>query len=173
MKKEKTHILIVDDEEPIRRLLNRLLKMNDYVCALAADAAQARKALKNQNFDLVLCDMKMPGESGMDLTRYVTAEYPDTAVIMVTAVDDPEVAKTALEIGAYGYIIKPFRPNEVTINVTNALRRRTLEIDNRTYRDKLEHIVAKRTAELQATLGKLQKSMEGVIQAMAMTIESR
>jgi putative two-component system response regulator len=123
--------MIVDDEEPIRRILGRLLIINDGTCQLAANAAEARTLLRGQNFDLILCDVKMPGESGIDFLRYLLSEYPETAAIMITAVDDPEVAETALEIGAYGYIIKPFNANELLINVSNALRRRKLEIENR------------------------------------------
>jgi HD-GYP domain-containing protein (c-di-GMP phosphodiesterase class II) len=109
----------------------------------------------------------------MDFIRYTLAEYPETAVVMVTAIDDHNIAETALQIGAYGYIIKPFEPNEVMINVANALRRRKLEIDNRAYRENLEQMVARRTTELQETLEKLQKTMKGIIQTMALTVETR
>jgi len=168
-----TKILVVDDEEPIRRLLSRLLDMKGYQCTLASNAAEARNCIRDQNFDLILCDLNMPGEPGMDFIRYTLAEYQETAVVMVTAIDDHEIAETALEIGAYGYIIKPFEPNEVLINVANALRRRKLEIDNRNHRENLEQMVARRTTELQETLRKLQKTMEGIIQTMALTVETR
>jgi len=115
----------------------------------------------------------MPGEPGMDLIRFILSEYPDTAVVMVTGMDDAEIAETALGLGAYGYIIKPFKANEVRINVSNALRRRDLEIDNRAHRQNLEQMVARRTDELQETLQKLRKAMEGIVQAMAMTVETR
>jgi len=168
-----TKILVVDDEEPIRRLLNSLLDMKGYQCTSASNAAEARNCIRDQNFDLILCDLNMPGESGMDFIRYTLAEYPETAVVMVTAIDDHNIAETALQIGAYGYIIKPFEPNEVMINVANALRRRKLEIDNRAYRENLEQMVARRTTELQKTLEKLQKTMKGIIQTMVLTVETR
>ena len=122
-----------------------MLKINDGTCQLAANAAEARTLLKGQNFDLILCDVKMPGESGIDFIRHLLSEYPETAAIMITAVDDPEVAERALEIGAYGYIIKPFNANELLINVSNALRRRKLEIENRRHRKNLEKLVSERT----------------------------
>lgn len=168
-----TKILIVDDEEPIQRLLSRLLDTKGYRCTTASDAAEARNSIKNETFDLILCDLNMPGEPGMDFIRYTIAEYPETAVVMVTAIDDHEIAETALKIGAYGYIIKPFEPNEVLINVANALRRRNLEIDNRNHRENLEQMVARRTIELQEILGKFQKTMEGIIQTMTLTVETR
>jgi len=160
------NILVVDDEEQIRRLLNRTLSGTEYTCTLAADGAEARKCLDEQTFDLVLCDVKMPGESGIDLTRHIASEYEDTAVIMLTAVDDPKTADAAIEAGTYGYIIKPFNPNELIINIRNALRRRQLEIANRMYRHDLEKIVEERTASLQ-------EALEGIIQAMARTVEAR
>ena len=158
-------VLILDDEEPIRQMIRQLLE-NNYSCTSAANVANARECLKDSNFEVILCDINMPGESGIDFIRYVTAEYPDTAVIMVTGVNDPEVAETALEIGAYGYIIKPFRRSELIINIQNSLRRRELEITDRCYREDLERTVAQRTT-------KLRKVLEGIIHAMSLTVESR
>lgn len=160
------HILVVDDDEQIRHMLGRLLSRHGYACTLAADGAEARKCLDEQAFDLVLCDLKMPGESGIDLARHIVSAYEDTAIIFITGVDDPNVADVAIETGAYGYIIKPFNPNELIINIRNALRRRELEIFNRRYRLNLEQMVEKRTASLQ-------KAMEGIIRAMSLAVESR
>ena len=160
------NILVVDDEASVRYLLGRMLARDGYECTLAADAEEARKCIQNRNFELILCDVAMPGESGIDFIRYVAAEYPDTATMMVTAVDDPEIAETALEVGIYGYMIKPFNANEMIINVRNSLRRRELEIAERAYRSDLEQKVEERTAELRKTLG-------GVIYALTMTVEYR
>lgn len=161
------NILVVDDEEQIRRLLNRTLsRIDEYACTLAADGAEARRCLGKQAFELVLCDVNMPGESGIDLARHIASEYEDTAVIILTGVDDPKTADAAIEAGAYGYIIKPFNPNELIINIRNALRRRKLEIANRISRHDLEQMVEERTVSLQ-------KALEGIIHAMARTVESR
>jgi len=170
---EKKNILVVDDDEQILKLLKVLLETNNYKCTLAINAAEARNAMQDQNFEVVLCDVNMPGESGMDFARYVLTEYADTAVLMVTAVDDPEIAGTALEIGAYGYIIKPFKPNELIIDVANVLRRRDLEIQNRDHRKNLEKLVAERTERLQDTLENLRKAMGGTIQVISSTVEMR
>lgn len=160
------HILIVDDDEQIRRLVNRLLTRIEYTCTLAADGAEARKCLDKQPFDLALCDVNMPGESGIDLARHIASEYEETAVIILTGVDDPKVADGAIEAGTYGYIIKPFNPNELIINIRNALRRRELEIASQIYRQDLEQMVEDRTVKLRGAL-------EGIIQAMARTVDSR
>jgi response regulator RpfG family c-di-GMP phosphodiesterase len=170
---DESKIMIVDDEEPVRRLLSRLLGSNAVECIPVANAAQARTLLEKRPFDLILCDVEMPGESGIDFIRYSIDRYPDTAVVMVTAMDDAEFAETALDMGAYGYIIKPFKPNEVIIQVSNALRRRRLEIGNRMYRARLESMVSERTSALQKAYDKLKKTTGGIIRAMASVVETR
>jgi putative two-component system response regulator len=166
-------ILIVDDEEPIRKLLMRYLGTRNYDCVLAADALEARSRFEEEDFDVILCDINMPGESGLDLLRDLRGRNTDLAAVMVTGADEPSIAKTAFEIGAYDYIVKPLEQNRVLISVTNALHRRDLELVSRTYRDMLEVMVAERTENLQSTLGKLERTLDGVIHAMALTIEKR
>ena len=170
---EPTRILIVDDEEPTRRLLGRLLEGYNYACTLAADAHEARSRLEEEQFALILCDVNMPGESGLQLIKYVISEHPDTAAVMVTGLDDPQLANIALEVGAYGYIIKPFESNEVLINVANALRRRRLEIENKAHREKLEQTVLQRTAALRHALKRLEFAAEETIRRLAIAAEFR
>lgn len=163
---QRRKILIVDDEPSVLRTLERIVKRIQGECTLAFSAEEARDILEKEAFDLILCDIRLPGESGMGLVSHVLSEYPETAVIMVSGVDDPEVAEKALKIGAYGYIIKPFKTNEVIINVSSALRRQRLEAEKQFYLGKLELLVADRTAKLQETL-------EGVVQIISLTVESR
>ena len=177
---EMARVLIVDDEDLIRRMLARLLKRAGHDIELAESTRTARVRLECETFDLVLSDVNMPGESGLDLVRYVLMNHPGTAAVMVTGVDDPTIAEAALEIGAYGYIIKPFETNEVLINVANALRRRALEIENRGHRTRLESLVAERTAELERTIHALEAiseelrgSREETIQRLALAAEFR
>jgi putative two-component system response regulator len=171
--KEKTRILIVDDEKSIRDMVVRLLKMTGYSCTAAADAAEVRAIFSKQDFELVLCDMNMPGESGMDLIKFISSAYPDMAIIMVTGQDNPELAEKALDIGAYGYVIKPFKPNQLIINISNALRRRNLEINNRLYIRDMEKIIDERTKAVQEAMKKLRKSIDGIIKATSSTVEMR
>lgn len=131
-------ILIVDDERPIRELMRRLLEPSGYVCATAASGQEAGELLASGSFHLMLADLQLPGESGLDLVGRVRHAHPDTAAIMVTGTDDPELADTALKLGACGYIVKPFSPRELPIHVLNALRRRRLEIEQRHERQRLE-----------------------------------
>ena len=151
-------ILVVDDEEQIRSLLARLLEAQGYECSTAAGPGEARRLLPAGGYALILSDVNMPDESGLDFAREVLADYPDAAVVMVTGADDRGHAETALANGAYGYVLKPFKPNELLINVVNALRRRTLEIENRENRNRLEQTVLERTSTLRETIAQLESS---------------
>lgn len=173
-------ILVVDDEEPIRRLLGYLLQSHGYSVALAGDAREARQKLDERPYALMLCDVNMPGESGMDLVRNLLGERPDTAAIMVTGLDSSVLANAALDMGAFGYIVKPFESNEVLIDVANALRRRRLEMENRLHRENLEDVVRTRTMALQQALEWLERSekelrlsREETIQRLAIAAEFR
>ena len=177
---ENRNILIVDDEEPIRRLLGYLLEPHGYKVALAGEAREARQRMESGSYALVLCDVNMPGESGMDLIRHILTQYPSTAVIMITGLDSPVLANAALDMGAFGYVIKPFEANEVLIHVANALRRRKLEIENAMHRENLEEVVRTRTIALQQALEWLERSekelrlsREETIQRLAIAAEYR
>ncbi|WP_447980381.1 HD domain-containing phosphohydrolase [Candidatus Nitrospira bockiana] len=174
------NILIVDDEIAIQRMLSRLLEQYGYCCTFASNAKEARERLQDKEFSLVLCDVNMPGESGLDLVRFILAQYPLTAVVMVTGLDNPQLASVALELGAYGYILKPFESNEIVINVANALRRRRLEIENRAHRERLELTVLERTSALRHAIESLERaekelrlSREETIQRLAIAAEYR
>jgi len=142
-------ILIVDDEESIRVLLKRILETAGYSTLQAGNGAEARKRLEEHEIELILCDVMMPGESGLDLIRWVKAQYPDTGIVMVTAVDDQKTARAILDVGVYGYMVKPFDKSQIIITVGNAVRLRELELLERSQRAELERIVAERTAQLQ------------------------
>jgi putative two-component system response regulator len=173
-------ILVVDDEEPIRRVLCRLLDRSGYSSVGVGSADEAIAKLKEQEYALVLTDVDMPGSSGLDLIHDILKQFPETATVMVTGMDDAKLANAALEIGAYGYIIKPFEPNEILINVSNAIRRRGLEIENRFHRQRLEQMVKDRTGELWTAIARLEQaeeelrtSREETIQRLAIAAEFR
>jgi putative two-component system response regulator len=166
-------ILIVDDEKSIQRMLGRLLKQKGYAYDVASDAAEARTIMETQDIGLILCDVNMPGESGMDFIKYISGTYPETAIIMVTGNDDAAIAEAALDMGAYGYIIKPFRPNEMMINISNALRRRKLEISKQNHMVEMGRLIDERTSDLQKTFEKLRKTTDGIIHAMSLTVETK
>ncbi|MBN2125065.1 MAG: response regulator [Deltaproteobacteria bacterium] len=166
METRQGKILIVDDEASVQSLLRRIVGRVGRECSLASSAEEARRIMEEESFDLVLCDIRLPGESGIGLVTHIVADYPETAVIMVSGVEDPKVAEKALEIGAYGYIIKPFKPSEIIINISSALRRQRLETESRHYRENLERMVESRTTKLRETL-------DGIIQVVVHIVESR
>ncbi|HEX4654339.1 MAG TPA: response regulator [Mycobacteriales bacterium] len=124
-------VLVVDDDESFRHTSARLLGRHGLECHSADSAASARSMLKDSSFMAVLCDIKMPQESGLELLPLLGADFPETAVVMTTGVDDPETAERAFAAGADAYLVKPITPNEMVIAVQNALRRRELERSRR------------------------------------------
>ena len=153
-------ILIVDDEESVRSVLGEMLELNNYQCTLAASTAEAHSLLDKDKFELVISDINMPDQSGLDFIKEVMAKDPDVAVIMVTGMDDPMIADVALKLGAYDYVTKPVKLNNLLISVSNALKRRRLEIDNRLYQKQLEAMVSKQTAALQENEARLKAILE-------------
>lgn len=141
-------LLIVDDDKHVANILTMTLEPEGYKCTVATDGTGARARLAEKDFAIALIDVMMPGESGLELVEDLVGKYPELAVVMVTGVDDPNIADLALESGAYGYIVKPFRTSEMLITVANAGRRRCLEIERRAQREHVERLLADRTAEL-------------------------
>lgn len=119
-----SRILVVDDERDVCEILLRWLRAEGYECSMAFSGEEALRALRANRFELVLSDIMMPGMSGIDLLQIMKPLFPDVAVLMVTAVDDTSTGALAVELGAYGYLIKPFTRNEILIGVTSALERR-------------------------------------------------
>ena len=147
-KNQSDRILVVDDESCVREVLHRFLTEEGYGCEVAEDVAEAVKRLESGSFSLLVADIMMPRESGLQLLHKVRKRFPDLAVIMVTGVDDRSTAILALELGAYGYIAKPVTRNEVVINVVNALERRRLTLERQTYERRLEAEVRERTTDV-------------------------
>ena len=164
-------ILLVDDEISVLRNLHRLLERQGYSCSMATSAAEARKLLSGKSFDLILSDVNMPGGSGLELLEDVSRDHSDTATVMVTGMDDRALAESALTMGAYGYVIKPYESNEILIDVSNALRRRSLEIENRKHREKLQQMVDERTADLWNAVRRLELAERAVRESREETIQ--
>ena len=116
------HILVVDDDQRIRDLLVRYLSTNGFRVTAAANAAMARSSLRGLAFDLVILDVMMPGESGLQLARDLKSISP-VPICMLTARADPEDRIEGLEAGVDDYVIKPFEPRELVLRLNNILRR--------------------------------------------------
>jgi putative two-component system response regulator len=163
-------LLIVDDNEPLRRWAERVMRNGGYACDGAGGAADARECLEHTAYSLVLLDVNMPDESGMELLSRIRSSHPGTVVVMITGEDDPKLAMTAIEHGAYGYMVKPLRSGELLITVANALYRRRREHESQRLMRSLEDAVDDRSEKLEAALRDLRLSENKVFVAQAETI---
>ncbi|MEE2949912.1 MAG: response regulator transcription factor [Pseudomonadota bacterium] len=116
------HILIVDDDRRIRSLLSRFLSEKRFRVSVAADAAEARRILAGLDFDLLIVDVMMPGENGVDLVRSLR-ETRDCPILMLTARAEIEARIEGLEAGVDDYLSKPFDPRELLLRLNNILKR--------------------------------------------------
>ena len=116
------HVLVVDDDQRIRDLIARYLFSSGFRVTTAADAAAARAALRGLAFDIVILDVMMPGESGIELARDLKRIAP-VPICMLTARAEPESRIEGLEAGVDDYMVKPFEPRELVLRINNILRR--------------------------------------------------
>ena len=119
---ESPHILVVDDDDRIRALLSRFLNDHGYRVSTADNAAEARGRLAGLVFDLVVLDVMMPGESGLDLARFIRANSV-LPILMLTARAEIEDRLAGLQIGVDDYLTKPFDPRELLLRISSILRR--------------------------------------------------
>lgn len=133
----KSRILIVDDEESIREFLEIMLKKEGYEITTAVDGLNAKEILTKKSFDMIISDMQMPNMTGIELLRHVKDTYPDLVFMIITAFGTTETAVEAMKMGAYDYVTKPFKIDEVRMNISNALRSKNLEVENRNLRKEL------------------------------------
>ncbi len=134
----KPRILVVDDEESIREFLDIMLRKEGYEVTCVEDGQKAIDTLKKKSFDLLISDLQMPHVTGIELLKHCREAYPDLLFMMITAFGTAESAVEAMKMGAYDYITKPFKIDEVRINIANALRSRNLEVENRVLRKELQ-----------------------------------
>ncbi|HEX3883631.1 MAG TPA: response regulator transcription factor [Stellaceae bacterium] len=129
MSESEPHLLVVDDDPRLLELLRRYLADNGFRVTTAADAVEARANLASFAFDLVVLDVMMPGESGLDLARYLR-RAGQVPVLLLTARAEPEDRINGLETGADDFVAKPFEPRELVLRIRNILQRRpTAEAD--------------------------------------------
>jgi two-component system response regulator PilR (NtrC family) len=133
----KQRILVVDDEESIREFLDIMLRKEGYEITTAEDGEKAIEIFKKKTFDMVISDLQMPKLNGLELLRAIKDQNPDVIFLMITAFGTTETAVEAMKVGAYDYITKPFKIDEVRLNIANALRSKALEGENRLLKKEL------------------------------------
>jgi putative two-component system response regulator len=166
MTEKQDSILIIDDEEPIRRLLCRVLSSNGYLCHEARNGEEAMIKLAGETIGLVILDIKMPGKSGLEILPEIRAKYPEISVIMATATTDIKTAIQCMKAGAYDYINKPFNSEEIKFSVKRAFDKRRLEIEVREYRQHLEEKVIEQA-------GRIRASFINTIRALVYALEAK
>ena len=149
-------VLVVDDDEPLARVMARVLRSRGFEADVALTGAEARQMFEARDYAVMLLDVRLPDESGYGLLEELRSTRPNTAVVMISGVDDPELGRAALEHGAFAYHVKPVGATQLYLLVVNNLRRRAVEMDHRANLERLEGMVAeradqmRRAAELQA-----------------------
>jgi two-component system phosphate regulon response regulator OmpR len=133
MSEPEPHLLVVDDDARLRELLRRYLSDNGFRVTVAADAREARANLTSFAFDLIVLDVMMPGESGIDLTRELRGPVDPRngrilriPILLLTAMAEPEDRINGLEQGADDYLAKPFEPRELVLRIRNIIERRAI-----------------------------------------------
>lgn len=134
-------ILIVDDEATVREIFANGLRQNSYHCKTAATVDEATQILQQDQFDLTILDISMPGKTGLSLLPDLIARYPDMAVIMVSGHDELDTAVYAMRQGADDYLAKPVPFTLLVYRIEKALSRRALLLENKAYREHLEYMV--------------------------------
>jgi two-component system response regulator AtoC len=140
MGKKEFSILVVDDEEAFRYMLSSLLTGADYSVDTASDGVTAINALQTKLFHVVLCDVKMPKVDGVEVLKFVKANFPNVEVIMLTGLNDVKIAVECMRLGAYDFITKPTTTDELLKSVEHALERRQLLIDNVVMKNQLNRL---------------------------------
>jgi putative nucleotidyltransferase with HDIG domain len=171
---QPANILIIDDEAPIRDAIKVLLSGSDHAAATASSGTEAILWLQEHpGCDLVLSDVRMPGEDGLELLDRIIADFPDTPVVMLTAVQDISVVTQAFRHGAVDYLPKPFTRRQLIDVVDRALEHSRLLRQQAAYRENLEEIVSSRTSRLRATMHDLERSYDITLEVMGNALDLR
>jgi two-component system response regulator PilR (NtrC family) len=123
-------ILVADDEQSMREFLDIMLKKEGYKVSLAANGEEVLKLIDKDLFDLILLDIRMPRLDGIGVLKKVKTSSPETIVIMITAYASADTAIKAMKEGAYDYITKPFKVDEIKLIIKNALEKKNLQKEN-------------------------------------------
>src|ERR1700679_1729930 len=167
-------ILVVDDEEAVRCVVAALLEHCGYEITTVEGAEEALTRLQQDpDYDLVLCDIMMPGVDGLNLLEKICTDHPGMPVVMCSAVNDIHVATNAFRRGAIDYILKPFERTELQSVVMRAIEHGRLRKQNAIYRHNLESIVSARTGRLRSTMQDLERSYDITLQAMGDALDLR
>lgn len=170
---ELKRVLVVDDEETIRLALSRFLKLRGYDVEMAGSGAAALDALSRQKFALMVCDLRMPGMTGIELLPHALATDSDLGVLMLTADNDASSATLALSAGAMDYLTKPVELPHLERAVDQALHRRARGMERRAVDRLIREEVALRTVELEREKGALREMTVSIAETLINAMEAK
>jgi DNA-binding NtrC family response regulator len=159
MARKQIRVLVVDDEETVRNLLKRTLEEAGYDVVTAANGEEALHEVSQQEPEAVLLDIKMPGLSGIDVLAKITTDWSDICVMMVTAVGDTQTAVEAMKLGAYDYITKPFKPNDVVRKVQEAINKRESLLQRKHLSLELQQSLAEKSEQMREQFNDLVRTL--------------
>jgi cyclic di-GMP phosphodiesterase len=168
-----TRVLAVEDDLQALKLLSLILSAPAFRCTTATSGEEALAALRQERFDAVVSDLRMPGIGGMELLIEARRLHPHVAFLLTTGVDDVEVGVQAMRLGADDYLVKPLLESAVLASLERALHKRQLELEVENYRQHLEEMVAERTGQLQKAIQQIEFSYEDTLQALGAAIDLR
>lgn len=166
-------VLIVDDEPAACKLLALLLSEANFECNTALSGAEALRLLEKDNRDAIVCDLNMPGMTGMELLAEVRRRSPHVAFLVATGLDDVRAGIQAMKSGADDYLVKPLQEELVIASLNRALQKKRLEQEVEGYRLHLEEMVAERTQQIVAALKLVERSYEDTLEALGAAIDLR
>lgn len=168
-----SRILIVDDDEFVRKFLTEALSVDGYRAIPAGSAREALRALGQAAYELALLDIYLPDRNGIEVLREIRERYPDTAVVMVSGAEEIDTVLASLNLGASDFITKPFGRELVVSRVEQALEKRRLSIENKRHQRELEQLVKERTEALQRSLQYIEATYDATIKALGGALDLR
>jgi len=166
-------ILVVDDEDTIRLVLGKYLRTRGFEVATAESGVAALETLSGARFDLMLCDVRMPGLSGVEIVPNALEADPDLGIVMLSAVNDAPTATEALSQGVLDYLTKPIELEHLYAAVNRALHKRTLLKEQRRVERQVREEVAERTKELEREKAHLRDLNVSVVEMLVSAMEAK
>src|SRR3954468_16705889 len=166
-------VLVVDDEETIRLALRKFLRSRGFQVEIAGSGDVALKLVDEHSFTLMLCDVRMPGMTGVELVPKILAKDPDLAIIMLTAVNDAATATEVLSSGASDYLMKPVELADLQQALDRALTKRAGSIEQRRVEKLIREEVALRTAELEQEKESLRLMSVSIAETLINAMEAK
>ncbi len=166
-------ILVVDDEQSVRKLTKQCLKEFGYICEAVQTADEGLKKLTSDRFDLVMTDIQLNHDEGINLLHRIKKIDPNLAVIALTSTENTKQAVECLKIGVSDYILKPFQKNDIQVAVQRALERRGLILQKKAYHDELEKNIRGRTMEVVRAYHEIENTYQQTLEALISALDFR